>query len=298
MFDKIRKVPLIEISIILLLNIVMIIVGAGYIFTLLGLVEDGIQPDVADTIKTYAAYSFFITGFFIGVYLDIFTLSINRSFLKTIYYFKSHKIMLIMLLMILLFLSPSFLLGFLPRSPYGFIPGCYLSNAFPLIILSLYSSLYENITIYIRTGSKIVNITGRIVIFVLILLSLGFIFWKYPEQETVFRDLWWLHSIIILLTIPVLLTEEVKILIDWLKRKILYVIPLSVLLASVLIYRIQEDLVTYYTIYLFALFYLILILSKPVLALKTKNRKIMEEIELEDKTVQCLLREAQEQNNV
>ena len=292
MFDKLKKAPLIEISIILLLNIVMIIVGLVCQFLTFMSLEIGIQPDEKYLLIRDAICYFIITGCYIGVYLDLFTLSINRTFLKIIYYFKTHKIILTMLLLILLLLSPSFLLACLHFSFYVFIPGCYLSNAFPLIVLSLYSVLQSHVE------RKVIDIAGRICIFLLILLFLGFIFWIYPKLKIVFIDLWWLSLIVILLTIPVLITEETKILMDWAKQKILYVISASALLFYIVIYGIKNNWLTYFTIYLFTLFYLMLILSDPVLALKTKNRAIMKEIEIEDKTVQRLLKESQEQNNV
>ena len=298
MFNKLRKIPVIEILIILFLNIAIIIVGGIYIFSLLGIVENGIDPDVTETLKLNMICSFFIVGFYIGVYLDVFTLSVNRAFLKTIYYFKNHKVVLVVLLLILLLLSPSFLLGCFHFSFYVFIPGCYLSNGFPLIVLSLYSVLLKKISKRTRLGEKIIDITGRICIFLLTLLSLGVIFWVYSDLKIVFIDLWWLSLIIILLTVAVLITEETKVLIDWIKQKILYVIPVSVLLCYGLINGIKNEWVTYYTIYLFTLFYLIIILSNPLLALKTKNRAIMKEIESEDKTVQYLLEKLREEKDV
>lgn len=298
MFNKLMKIPVIEISIIFLLNIAMIIVGlAGQFLTFMSL-EIGIQPDKKYLLIRDITCSFFIVGCYIGIYLGLFTLSVNRAFLKTIYYFKNHKVVLVVLLLILLLLSPSFLLGCFHFSFYVFIPGCYLSNGFPLIVLSLYSVLLKKISKRTRLGEKIIDITGRICIFLLTLLSLGVIFWVYSDLKIVFIDLWWLSLIIILLTVAVLITEETKVLIDWIKQKILYVIPVSVLLCYGLINGIKNEWVTYYTIYLFTLFYLIIILSNPLLALKTKNRAIMKEIESEDKTVQYLLEKLREEKNV
>ena len=298
MFDKLKKAPLIEISIILLLNIVMIIVGLVCQFLTFMSLEIGIQPDEKYLLIRDAICYFIITGCYIGVYLDLFTLSINRTFLKIIYYFKTHKIILTMLLLILLLLSPSFLLACLHFSFYVFIPGCYLSNAFPLIVLSLYSILQERISQLTSRGGKILDVTGRMIISLLILLFLGGVFRLVPEMAIENIDLKWINIGILLLTVPVLITEETKGLINWAKQKILYVIPASALLYYIVICLIKSEWLAYYTNYLLLLFYWSIILSDPVLALKTKNRAIMEEIELEDKTVQCLLKEAQEQNNV
>ena len=284
MLNILKKIPITEIAAILILNIIMFIIDLLRLAIMINFCIEGdaliIKPDF---IMESIIFNFFIVGCYIAVYYDIFTLSGNRQFLRIVCYCREHKNIQLILYTILFLLSPSFICCMIYFSWHNFIFGCYVSMAFPLLALNLYSLLQEKISKYTQKGAVVLNIIGRLIILLLTLLFLGEVFMIFSGLQIIFIDWRLLDLTVLLSTIPVLIREETKTITDWIKRKMLYVFSVILILNSVLIFCIKNEWVTYYTLYLTLLFYLIILLSTPILKLKAKNLALRKEIEEEFK---------------
>ena len=282
MLNILKKVPIIEIVIILLLNIIIFCMGTAKLLGILLITEGGVSYNEMLLLHRRVICDFFVVGCYIIVYLNIFNLSANRLFIKKVYNLKNCKKKLNLLFIILLFLSPSFWFGLLSRSILAASPGCYLSLAFPLWLLYKYIVLKEKFS---KRISQWVNIIAKIVVILLTLGFVGDIFVVFPDVKIAFTDLGILNIGIIFLTAPMLVSKELCFVIDWIKYRILYVLIAAVLLCYLVVFYIKNDWITFYFIYLFVLFCMTIIFSTPILKLKAKNMELRREIENEFENV-------------
>ncbi len=294
MINILKKIPIIEILIILIINTIilawefmtLIFIGLSLEFSSSILLNNNYIPPV--DVKFYTqviSETILILGLCIVTYLNVSTLSQNRFFIKTIYFFKNNHKALIILYTILLALSLSFWVSLscpfelFIESLYCLTWGFLSSFACPLILLYSYWSLQEKITRKIPKSSIILNIIPIVIFFTLFLLFIGYILLTYLDYDKFNFNLY-VNIPVILLTIPLLITDETKPIICWIKQKIFYAALTWLVLCYLIVVFVYNEWVMFYAVYLTVLFSLTLILSKPILRLKAKNTELRREAEL------------------
>ncbi len=284
MLNILKKIPIIETIIILLLNFQI------FCFEMLVLISLGISVEcpqeprsIGDykTLLSVLMYFSRVVGFYILVYKDLFDISRNKFFIKLVYYLKYHVVALSVLCVFLLLFSISFLaLG--SDSIIGFIYGVFFSHAFPIIVIYLCWNILDKVKKHnVKIGKNLYNF---IIWILFLVLTAGGVDWLIPRNYYHPWDSFLILPtlIIILVTVITVTTEQTCKVIKRLNKKIL--IPLMLIWGIVVYESIRifpKSALTYCLLYLFVLVLCFLILAPLVIKLKRKNKAFRAEVEAE-----------------
>ena len=280
MLNILKKIPIIEITIILLLNIISCFIGGIEFVTALLIVDaEFSENDLANFING-AYFDVSWLGFIICVYVFLFKCSLNKAFLKTIYSYKYNKVARRVIFVILLFLSPMFWLSLLTFSVFCIIAGCCYSCIFPVILFSLYYKIAEFLY---RKNNKIYICLKVITSYVLFLLLILFVYQcnvvfelalSYNEVNGIVC-----HLLILLVMLPFIVTDRNKAVIEYWEQRILYVFLFSTIIIGSVFYLSTSYYVRFHSIFLLIFLVSVLLFEKPILKLKAKNLALRKEIE-------------------
>ena len=282
MLNILKKVPIIEIIIILLLNIRMFLIGGVALVALALRFEDPVSQEEFYRLVKITISDFYDVGVCIAIYKNLFNLSLNSFFLKSVYYLKYHSKVLKIICVCLILLSPSFFFGTLAFSSLCFIDGLVLSLGFPLIVLFLIWHLGDMV-------KKIHLTLGKILIFCLVSILLSLLLALPGDMYSTFyciktsADFYKvkLYLILIVITFPLMINEYTKTIIEQVRENILIFLLCWGGIVYILIHLIPNDLLTFYLIYFSLLMLCMLIFAPLVLKLKLKNKILRKNIETE-----------------
>ncbi len=283
MLNILKKVPIIEIIAILLLNIIIFIVGTFQLFFLFLEFDGYISLERYNELVFLLRYNIFVVSCYVCVYLNLFNLSANHFFINLVYYFMHRRTILKVVCAALIVLSPAFWLGFGTGDYLGIINGIVLTFGFPLIVLFMDRAFLD----WVKKYSVIISAWLYFIMIVLLLLLLliypGSLYYhilyfdrtKFSTVEIV------ILAFVMLITVPLLVTFCAQIIIEKLKKYILYLLPFWGAFLYFAIYVQNNNLIKLYSVYISVLFLFVLLFSTPILKLKTKNLELRREIEKE-----------------
>ncbi len=287
MLNILKKIPIIETIIILLLNFLLLVFGAVMLFSL------GLSLDVLVELSSLSKENYkmllsdlmdgvVFLGFYISVYKNLFDISRNRLFIKLVYYLKYHKVAYRLLCTFLLLFSISFL-SLIFNLIIGLMYGVLYSHAFPIIVIYLYWNMLDKVRKHnVKIGKILYNFIIWILFLVLTASGIGWLitrdfYYYYWDSFLILPTL-----IIILVTVITVTTEQTCKVIKRLNKKIL--IPLMLIWGIVVYESIRifpKSALTYCLLYLFVLVLCFLIFAPLIIKLKRKNKAFRAEVEAE-----------------
>ena len=284
MLNILKKVPIIEIVLLILLN--AIVLWSGMLELLLfafGVDSCDKQEFVWTSVSIFvcAWISLFICLY--SMYINIFNLSLNHGFLGKIYYLKNNKIARYKFYILLLILLPFLFLGC--GSLSGIIVMLLFNIPFVMQIISLFAYWQYESSVK-KHCYKGINFLNFVLIFIVLFFSFilcGLMFEIFDLKYLLFNIVF--NLIIILMTFPLLIVPKAVTIVAKLKQKMSYVLSIWVVLFCVSIYACKSDWVMFYMIYISVLLGVTLVLFEPILKLKAKNSKLRREIEKEFENV-------------
>ena len=277
MLNILKKVPIIEILLLILLN--AIVLWSGMLELLLfafGVASCDKQESVwaSVSIFVFAWLSLFICLY--SMYINMFNLSLNHVFLSKIYYLKNNKMTRYKFYILLLILLPFLFLGCGGLS--GIIVMLLFNIPFVIQIMSLFA-YWQHESSGKKYCYKGINFLNFMLIFIVLFFSFilcGLMFEMLDRKYLLFNIVF--NFIIILMTFPLLIVPKSVTMVAKLKQKILYVLLVWIILLCLLIYGCKNDWVMFYVIYISVLLGVTLILFEPILKLKAKNLELRREI--------------------
>ena len=281
MFNMIKKVPIVEIVTILLLNIIIFIIGTFQLFLLFLEFDGYVSQERYNELVFLLRCNIFVISCYVCVYLNLFHLSVNRFFINSVYYFMHRRIILKVVCAALLVLSPAFWLSFGTGDYLGIISGIVLTFGFPLIVLFMNKAFLD----WVRKYSVLISGWLYFIMITLLLLLLliypGNLYYyllyfdqtKFSTVEIV------ILAFVMLITVPLLVTSGTRIIIEKVKKYILYLLPFWGVLLYFALYVQNNNLIKLYSVYISVLLLFVLLFSTPILKLKAKNLELRREVE-------------------
>ncbi len=284
MFDKLKKLPVIEMVSIGLLFFIMLFYNVVFVIMLGNILFEDSSQNIIN--------NFFIEGFdiiiclpiaiqtiiSICIYLILYKVSLNKFFIHIIYGLKFYTIVRRLLYFLLMFISPVFLVSISSFILPVILLGICYSLAFPLILLYAYWGLENRLPHRMKKIYKGINTLLSIV---LPFFVAGFVYYfnnQSSSADTRVLELA-LYIVVVLIGTLLLLTEKSKILLEKIKKYKWHSFLLWVSVIYATLWGLRNEWVTYYVLYISAVLLLMLIFEKPLLSWRAKNEELHRETE-------------------
>ncbi len=272
MLNTLKKIPILESIIILIVNVIAFFIGVLEFIPTFLLAEDNISEDAFVKLINGALFDVSCLGVIVCIYILLFNYSLNKTFLKAVCNFKNNKKSRICWYIILLLFSPLFLLSLLTFSPFCIHIGCCFSCVFPVVLFDLYSRFTG---VVLRRSNKIFMILN-VVIFILLIFLMFLFIYQYNNI--------WGHNIIVnalifLLASLLIISKQTNIIIEYIMQSPIF---LFFLLCYVyMIYCMDGYYLRFYAVCFLSFLVFIFLFGQKILKIKSKNCQLREEIEAE-----------------
>ena len=268
MFDKLKKLPVLEFIYIISLNCILAVYIVIIFLLMASFSDDNYQLEEI-IILGYPQYACIYIIVSVCFYLVLFGISVNKLFNKIVYFFKFNTKFRWIMYLLLCIISPTFLWGVLSLHFMLFILGVVFSLAMPLMLLYSYWGLKDKLPLRAR---KIYGYINKVLSLILSLVMAGLIY-KFA------RELPAVYILTILTAIFLCLSIRIEAVTEKIKKYKWHSIPLWISVIYATFWGIRNEWVTYYVSFISGVLLLMLIFEKPLLKWRSKNEALHIETE-------------------
>ena len=286
MLRNLNKIPILEIIFLCLLLGICFFYNIIFAFILGNVLFDENALTCRDFYASFKGFDLAICApaiiqviICLYVYLVLYKISLNKFLLRLVYKLKFYSLIRWIFYILLIFISPVFLIIILSFSYPLILLGVCCSLAFPLMLIYGYWGLEKYISGVWKRAYRIINIllTAAISFF-----TAGFVY--FLNNQLSYGGTGALNVTLYIITVVtgvlLLLTNESKILLDKIKKYKWHCLSLWASVIYAVFWGLRNEWVNYYVIYISAVLLIMLVFEKPILRLKAKNTELRREAEV------------------
>ncbi len=268
MFDKLKKLPVLEFIYIISLNCILA-VYVFFIFIIMPYCYDDNYQLKEMIISGYLQYVCIYIIVPVYFYLVLFGLSVNKLFSKIVYFFKFNTKFRRVMYLLLCIILPLYITDVLLLQLILIILGAAFSLAMPLMLLYSYWELKDKLPLRAR---KIYGYINKALSSILSLVMVGLIYSFTRELPAV-------YILTILIAIFLCLSIKIEVVTEKIKKYKWHSIPLWISVIYATLWGIRNEWVMYYILFISGVLLLMLIFEKPLLKWRSKNEALHIETE-------------------